>query len=96
MGFALAAVSAFSLLNVVVLVLVPDVSGRETDRQLLIGTATDLLAVGAAVLTSLGIATVTTSAWAWLLAPFLAGLVYVLVQSLELGVSQRLPDDGER
>lgn len=96
MGFALSAVAAFSLLNVVVALLL-DVRPsrvRET-RALLVATATDFLAVGAGVGSAIGISHVL-SAWpSWIVAPFAAGLLYVLVQAVELAVGQRETDDHD-
>lgn len=90
LGFALAAVAAFSMLNLLVFLLIEhDRDADALKRALLIGTATDFLAVAAAVGAAMG-ATGLVHGWAaWLLAPFFAGLVYVLVQSLELAVSRR-------
>lgn len=89
LGFAMAAVAAFSLLNVLVFLLLR--GSRESDppeRALLIGTATDFLAVAAAVGTAIA-ATALVHDWAaWLLAPFLAGVLYVLVQSIELAIGR--------
>lgn len=95
LGFALAAVAAFSVLNVLVFLLIDHDRDADTlQRALLIGTATDFLAVAAAVGVAIG-ATGLVHGWAvWLLAPFLAGLVYVLVQSLELAVGRDATDDA--
>lgn len=96
MGFALSAVAAFSLLNVAVALLVDIRRSRvEATRALLVATATDFLAVGAGVGTAIGISHVL-SAWpSWLVAPFAAGLLYVLVQSVELAVGQRETDERD-
>lgn len=56
--------------------------------MLLLATATDFLAVGGGVGTAMGINAVSSVWWAWVLAPFCAGLVYVLVQCIELTVGQ--------
>lgn len=95
LGFALAAVAAISVLNVLVFLLIDhDRHADALQRALLIGTATDFLAVAAAVGVAIG-ATGLVHGWAaWLLAPFLAGLVYVLVQSLELAVGRAAADDA--
>lgn len=95
-GFALSAVAAFSLLNLVVARLVrdrPDVTG--STRALLIGTATDFLAVAAAVGVAIGVSELLSAWVAWTLAPFLAGLLYVLVQAVELTVGQREADEDD-
>ncbi|GAA3605648.1 hypothetical protein [Microlunatus ginsengisoli] len=91
--FALAGVAAFTVLNIVVVL---RTGGRTTDgtgeRATLIGTATDFLAVGAAVGVAIGTGTLLHNGWAWLLAPFAAGVVYVLVQSIELAVGREEAD----
>ncbi|HEX5347148.1 MAG TPA: hypothetical protein VFW64_08625 [Pseudonocardiaceae bacterium] len=88
-GFALSSVAAFSMLNLLVARLVETQgSGSGTTRAMLIGTATDFLAVGAAVGAAIGICYAVGGWVTWILAPFLAGLVYVLVQSVELAVGQ--------
>lgn len=96
MGFALSAVAAFSLLNLIVAHLVKaDGSTTETTRALLIGTATDFLAVGAAVGAAMGVARAVHGWGSWVLAPLCAGIIYVLVQSVELavGLAREDPDD---
>ncbi|MBA2323453.1 MAG: hypothetical protein H0V92_05340, partial [Pseudonocardiales bacterium] len=94
LGFAMAAVAAFSLLNLVVYQLIDrDRDSATRQRALLIATATDFLAIAAAVGIAFG-ATALVHGWAaWLLTPFLAGLVYVLVQSVELAVGRGEVDD---
>lgn len=89
LGFAMAAVAAFSILNLVVFLLLHGGSDSDTPpRALLIGTATDFLAVAAAIGAAI-CATLLVHGWeAWALAPFLAGLLYVLVQSIELAVGR--------
>ncbi len=93
--FALSGVAAFSLLNVLV---VHQMDGKHRDRTgeraTLIGTATDFVAVGAAVGAAIGLATVLRNGWIWLLAPFVAGVVYVLVQAVELAVGREETDHG--
>lgn len=96
-GFALSGVAAFSLLNLVVAHLVRnEPSGAPGKRALLISTATDFLAVGAAVGVAIWVSAAVTGWGGWVLAPFGSGLVYVLVQSAELMVGRREadPDDG--
>ena len=94
-AFALLGVTAFSLLNLTVVRVLPhDQNDSEARRVLLIATATDVLAVGAAIGTAIGIAA-ALSAWpAWLLAPFAASLIYVFVQAIELAVGRA--QDKER
>ncbi len=95
LGFALAAVAAFSVLNVLVFLLIDhDRDADALQRALLIGTATDFLAVAAAVGAAIGTTVLVHGGAAWLLAPFLAGVVYVLVQSLELAVGRDAADDA--
>ncbi len=94
LGFALAAVAAFALLNLAV---VATVSARDFEtepaRVLLVATATDFLAVGGGV----GVAMVivrTLNGWApWVLAPLGAGITYILIQSIEIAVGDRRADD---
>lgn len=90
LGFALSAVAAFSGLNLLVAHLL---GGKrppaEPSRVVLIATATDILAVGAGVAAAIGTSAVVTGWGAWALAPFCSGLVYVLVQSIELTVGLR-------
>lgn len=86
-GFALAAVAAFSLVNlVVVAVLRKREPSGEPDRVVLVATATDFLAVGASLAVAVGVRFALTGWPTWVLAPFAATLVYVLVQAVELAV----------
>lgn len=88
-GYAMGAIAAFSLLNLVVAYLArdePNVSERE--HVLLIATATDFIAVGAGLGAAFGI-DAAVSGWAvWILAPFVAGLAYLLVQAFELALGR--------
>lgn len=85
LGFALSSVAAFAVLNVLVAgVARIRRAGRPATRALLIGTATDFLAVGAAVGAAIGIRFGVAGWGLWILAPFAAGICYVLVQSVEL------------
>ncbi len=97
MGFAVSAVAAFSLLNVIVArMLARTESTAELSKIILIATATDFLAVGAGVGAAMGIAHAAGGWAAWVFAPFGAGLVYVLVQSLELSLGEvRAADDDD-
>ncbi|HZD65563.1 MAG TPA: hypothetical protein VE152_05665 [Acidimicrobiales bacterium] len=83
-GFALSAVAAFSLLNLLVSRLVRLDRPIQGTRAVLIGTATDFLAVGAGVAVAIGVRLGVGGWGSWVLAPFGSGLVYVVVQSLEL------------
>ncbi|WP_148061582.1 hypothetical protein [Cellulomonas sp. PhB143] len=89
MGFALCAVLAFSLLNVLVALQIrrdPSEAVPEPARVLLIATASDLLAVAAAVGSAIGVTAWLAGGVAWFVAPLCSGLVYVVVQSAELAV----------
>lgn len=95
-GFALAAVAAFSLLNLVVARLVrSDVDVNASTRAMLIGTATDFVAVAAAVGAAIGISEGVHGWIVWELAPFGAALLYVFVQAIELAVGQRLMEQDD-
>ena len=88
-GFALAAVSAFSALNLVAARLAfrrPDPPTPK--RIILVATATDFLAVGGGVGAAVGIVAAIAGWPAWVLAPALASLVYALAQALEFAVGQ--------
>ncbi len=90
MAFSFAAVAAFSLLNAA-LALAFDVGqpARESTRVVLLATATDFVAVGAGVGSALGWAALLHGWAAWVVAPFSAGLLYVLVQAVELAAGRR-------
>lgn len=94
-GFALSGVAAFSLLNLLAVYLPTSHSGAEPTRVLLLATATDFLAVGGGVGTAMGINAVFSGWVAWVLSPFCAGLVYVLVQGIELAVGQHSDEDNQ-
>lgn len=92
--FAMAGVLAFSLLNVlVVLALRSGDRTRPGYRAVLLGTATDFLAVGAAVGSAIAIGKLAHGTLAWVLTPLVAGTVYVLVQSVELAVGREQADE---
>lgn len=85
LGFAMAAVAAFSLLNLCVAWFAGRESGTpETERVLLIATATDFIAVAAGLGAAYGIGLVVEGWAVWVLTPFVAGLTYLLVQTLEI------------
>lgn len=93
-GFAMAAVAAFSALN---LLMARFSTNRgvepDTERAVLIGTATDFGAVGASVGVAIGL-TYLIGGWViWVLAPFVSAIAYVLVQSVELAIGQKEADD---
>lgn len=92
-GFALAAVAAFSLLNLVIAGMARRLPGGVVStRVLLVATATDFLAVGAGVGAAVGVTGAIVGWPAWVLAPAVAGLVYVLVQAVELAVGRASSD----
>ncbi|MGI8456645.1 MAG: hypothetical protein ACR2LI_00825 [Propionibacteriaceae bacterium] len=89
-GFAMAAVVAFSLLNVVVVLRLRHHDRGETnERGTLLGTATDFLAVGTAIGAAIGLEKLVHGIWAWLLCPFVAAMAYVLVQTVELAFGRQ-------
>ncbi len=88
-AFAMSAVAAFSLLNVVVAQLIRVQPDEVTSRRvILLSTATDFLAVAAAIGCALALRGLTSGLVRWSLAPLTAGLAYVIVQSIELTVGQ--------
>lgn len=88
-GFAMSAVAAFTLLNILVVYLA---QGESDDlgnkRVLLVATATDFVAVGAGLGAAAGIDLLLTGLAGWILIPFVAGLVYMLVQAFELALGR--------
>lgn len=93
-GFALAAVSSFSVLNlIVVALLLHERPPHETDRVILIATATDFLAVGSGLAGAVGIRYLLTGWGTWVAAPFTAAVLYVLVQTLELAAGLRADEE---
>ncbi len=94
MAFAAASVAAFSLLNVALAATVDvDRSKSEPTRVVLLATATDFMAVGAGVAAAMGLVRLVDGWWAWVVAPFAATLIYVVVQALEL-IAGRHEDEG--
>jgi hypothetical protein len=95
-GFAFSAVAAFSLLNLVVAGLLLNRAPQgEPRRVVLVATATDFLAVGAGIGAAAGLRVLVGGWGLWAVAPFCAGLAYVLVQALELSVGQGGRQDEE-
>lgn len=92
-GFGLSAVAAFSLLNITVSRLLGRSLPGTGTRAMLVGTATDFLAVGAAIAAAIGVSDGVDGWGAWMLAPFCTGIVYVLVQALELTGGESEEDD---
>ncbi len=91
--FALAAVLAFTVLQLGAVALATrEVEMAEPDRIRLIATATDVFAVGLAVLAAAGVSAVIGSWIGWALASFCASVLYVLVQALELRVAEDSAD----
>lgn len=94
--FAMASVTAFSLLNLFVAVRLPNTAeSKPGERATLVGTATDFLAVGGAVGAAIGIGELVDGTLAWVLPPFVAGMVYVAVQAVELAVGREEAEDDE-
>lgn len=94
-GFALSAVAAFSLLNVLVALLKnirPD--DHERERVLLVATATDFLAVGAGLAVAFAVVALTGDWIRWTLTPFLAGITYSLIQALEICLMHKGADEN--
>lgn len=92
-GFALSAVAALSLLNVLVTYLKrsePDDSERT--YVLLVATATDFISVGAGLGAAFAVSAL--DGWPpWILAPFVAGLIYGLVQGLQIALARHGADE---
>lgn len=96
-GFALAAVAAFSLLNLLVAkLLVKEKPRKEPDQVVLVATATDFLAVGSGIAAAVGLRYALTGWPTWVLAPFTAALVYVLVQALEMTAGLQRASSDEK
>ncbi len=96
MAFALSAVAAFSMLNLVVTLIGADGSASTTTRTMLIGTATDFLAVGAGVGVAIAIGHVLAGWTPWAVGAFGASLVYVIVQSIEMTLGRRETKDHDQ
>ncbi|WP_157887855.1 hypothetical protein [Frondihabitans sp. PAMC 28766] len=67
----------------------------EKTRVLLLSTATDFLAVGAGVGSAILLSLLLHGVAPWLLAPFVAGVLYVLVQALEISVARSQDSDDD-
>jgi hypothetical protein len=88
--FALAGVLTFSAANLLLAALAPTIDkDAEPARVVLVATATDILAVSGGVGAAAAVSHLTGGWVSWVLAPLLAGLVYILVQSVELAVGWR-------
>lgn len=88
-AFAIAAVAAFSFLNLLVAYLARGEPGDlHNKRILLVAAATDFVAVGAGVCVAFGVSRVAAGLAAWTLIPFCAGLTYLLVQAIELALAR--------
>lgn len=93
-GFALSAIAALSLLNVLVVCLRKNQSDDvERTYVLLVATATDFLSVGAGLGAAFAAANAFDGWLPWVLAPFLAGLSYGLVQGLQIAVARHGADE---
>ncbi|RBY95402.1 hypothetical protein DQ237_15215 [Blastococcus sp. TF02-8] len=84
LAFAVSAIAAFSLLNLLVARLGDEGSNAISSRTLLIGTATDFLSVGAGLGVAIGLGQLLDGWLPWALGAFGASLVYVLVQAVEM------------
>lgn len=92
-AFAMSAVAAFSLLNVLVAIVARSEPGSlSSKRVLLVATATDFIAVGAGLGAAIGIETAFDGVLAWVLIPFAAGLSYMLVQAIELALGREVDE----
>jgi hypothetical protein len=60
----------------------------ESAKVLLIATSTDVFAVGLSVLAGIGVTHALTTGGAWLVAPFTATVLYVLVQAIEIAAGR--------
>ncbi len=88
-GFAMAAVAAFSALNLFATWLSTRRPDPPTPKQvILVSTATDFLAVGGGLGAAVGVAAAFAGWPAWVLAPAAASVVYALVQALEFALGQ--------
>lgn len=92
-GFAMSAVAAFSLLNVVIAYIARGESSKLQNKStLLIASATDFIAVGAGLGAAIGVDRLVAGVAAWILIPFVAGLCYMLVQAFEFAVGREVDD----
>ncbi|MFP1680967.1 hypothetical protein ACLD0W_00565 [Alloalcanivorax sp. C16-1] len=95
-GFALSAVASLSFLNLMVAFLKRDEpDDSERTPVLLVATATDFISVGAGLAAAFGVAKAFENWMCWLVAPFAAGLIYCLVQGLQIAVARRGADIQE-
>lgn len=88
-GFALSGVAAFSLMNLAVTYLKTIKAENIEDTEVvLVATASDFLAVGAGLGAAFASVAMVDGLARWMLAPFLAGLSYGVVQALEIAVTR--------
>jgi|GEM_PF-2760494 len=93
-GFALSAVAGLSLLNILVTYLkTSEPDDTERSYVLLVGTATDFVSVGAGV-GAVFVASRLGGWLPWLLALFLAGLTYGVVQGLQFALARYGTNEG--
>ena len=64
--------------------------------MVLVATATDFLSVGSGIAAAAGLRYVLTGWPTWVLAPFSAALVYVLMQALEMAAGLRRSHSDEK
>lgn len=97
LGFAMSAVLAFSLLNILVVYFAgKEPTGVGDKRILLVATATDFVAVGAGLAAAFGIAEILVGLAAWIVIPFVAGLSYMLVQAIEMALGRQVDADNSQ
>ncbi len=95
-GFALSAVAAFTLLNMLIAYR-KSLQADEVEKTsiMLVATATDFLSVSA----GLGVVFAATALfhdWVpWIVSPFLMGLAYGLVQALQIAFTRHRADEND-
>jgi hypothetical protein len=62
---------------------------HRTETQAM-GTSLNLLSVGVALAAALLIGTILPSTAAWLLAPFIASIIYLVLESLEIALAEKI------
>ncbi|QDQ98293.1 hypothetical protein [Tomitella fengzijianii] len=90
MLFAVGAVLPFSILEAIASRGFRRSSRTQNEKVILLGTATNLISVAAALGAGYGTGVLLHGNVAWLVAPFVAGLVYMLVESVELAVAEAI------
>ncbi|HAQ60276.1 MAG TPA: hypothetical protein DCR63_08015 [Microbacterium sp.] len=88
--YATGAVLSFTVLEGVLSRGFRDPLPQHRTEVLTIGTSLNLLSVIAGMGSGLLIATLFTGGWAWVIAPFAATLVYLLLESAETALGERI------